>query len=88
MKPTVLLSKFEPMIKWPTNQPVKHRPKSMAMFLQPSGVNLKPADKKYVQSPEREDLIFGNHPNEVIYEKFTYDYMIDKLKNWINEIHN
>ena len=45
-------------------------------------------DKKYVQSPEREDLVFGNHPNHIIYGKFTYDYMIDKLKNWVNEIHS
>jgi hypothetical protein len=45
-------------------------------------------DKEYVQSPEREDLIFGNHPTEIIYEKFTHDYMVDKLKNWINEIHS
>ena len=45
-------------------------------------------DRKYFQNPERLDLIFGNHPDGQIYHNFTDEYMVDKLKNWVNEIHS
>jgi hypothetical protein len=45
-------------------------------------------DRKYFQNPEKLDLIFGNHPDGQIYHNFTDEYMVDKLKNWANEIHS
>ena len=45
-------------------------------------------DRKYFQNPEKLDLIFGNHPDGKIYHNFTDEYMADKLKNWVNEIHS
>jgi hypothetical protein len=45
-------------------------------------------DRKYFQNPEKLDFIFGNHPDGQIYHNFTDEYMVDKLKNWANEIHS
>jgi hypothetical protein len=45
-------------------------------------------NRKYFQNPEKLDLIFGNHPDGQIYHNFTDEYMVDKLKNWANEIHS
>jgi hypothetical protein len=45
-------------------------------------------DKKYLQDIIKNEFYFGNHPNNTIYEKFTDEYMKDKIKNWVNEIHS
>jgi hypothetical protein len=45
-------------------------------------------NKKYLQNPEREELIFGNHPNAFIYKKFAEDYIVDNFINWYNETYN
>jgi hypothetical protein len=45
-------------------------------------------DRKYLQNSEKINFIFGNHPNEEIYHKFTDEYMLAKLNNWVNEIYS
>jgi hypothetical protein len=45
-------------------------------------------DRKYFQNPELEDMIFGNHPKDEIYEYFSNDYMKDRVKHWLDEIHS
>jgi hypothetical protein len=45
-------------------------------------------DVKYLQDKVTKGFHFGNHPNDTIYENFTDEYMVDKLKKWINEIHS
>lgn len=42
-------------------------------------------DKSYLQDKITNGFYFGNHPNDIIYERFTDEYLSDKLKNWINE---
>jgi hypothetical protein len=43
-------------------------------------------NRKYLQNPELKDMIFGNHPNDEIYEYFSDDYMNDKVKHWLSTL--
>jgi hypothetical protein len=45
-------------------------------------------DRRYFQNPELEDMIFGNHPSHEIYEYFSNDYIKDRVKYWLDEIHS
>lgn len=45
-------------------------------------------DIRYLQDKIRNNFYFGNHPDGFIYHQFTKTYLLDILKDWINEIYN